>query len=66
MFMILLEMMSDNVLFTLNIVEFRDLNLVDQTSFHEFWINNVPFDKRPQISCFDIFEMFPILFNLGS
>lgn len=63
--MILLEMMFDNALFALNIGEIRDLNLVDQTSFYEFWINNVPFDKRPQISHFDIFEMFLILFNLG-
>ncbi len=63
--MILLEMMFDNALFALNFGEIRDLNLVDQTSFHEFWINNVPFHKRSQISCFDIFEMFLILFNLG-
>ncbi len=57
--------MSDNALFALNIREIRDLNLVDQTSFHEFWINNVPFDNRPQISHFDIFERFHVLlFNL--
>ncbi len=45
MFMILLEMMYDNAVFALNIGEIINLNLVNQTSFHEFWINNVPFDN---------------------
>jgi hypothetical protein len=54
---IALEIKLDNVLTTLNKGEIRDLNLLEQVGFDEFWNNNVSLWHRLQTLCSDGCEM---------
>ncbi len=55
---IALEIKLDNVLITLNKGEIRDLNLLEQVGFDEFWNNSVSLWHRPQTWCSDRCETF--------
>jgi hypothetical protein len=50
---IALEIKLDNVLTILNKGEIRDLNLLEQVGFDEFWNNSALLWHRPQSLCSD-------------
>lgn len=54
---IALEIKLNNVLTTLSKGEIKDLNLLEQVGFDEFWNNNVSLWHRPQTLCSERCEM---------